>query len=684
MSLDVPAAPKRPYTITQHGETRTDNYFWMRYRDDPSVLAYLNEENGYCEAMTAHTKALQERLYAEMRGRIKEADVSVPEQHGDYLYYARTEQGLQYRTCCRKPHEADAAEEILLDQNAMAAGHSYFRVGVFSPSPNNRWLAYAIDVTGDEVYTIAIKDMQTGEVLPARIPNTTYGLAWANDSRSFFYTVLDAAKRPYKVYRHVLGRDPAQDKLMYHEGDELFSIYVDKTADDAYILINLHAFGSTEVRVLPADGPAVEGEFAVFQPRQPNLEYDIEHVNHDGDQFLVVTNWDAVNFRLMVSPVNATTKEHWRELIPHRADVFLQKVIPFKDAWVRLEREGSLRRIRYSKPDLSELREIEFPEPTFTWNTHSHQNFASNTLRFTYTSLVTPNSVIDFDLNAHAWQLRKQDEIPSGYDASQYRSERIWATAPDGAKVPISLIYRLGALRPGPLLLYGYGSYGSPVDPAFNASRLSLLDRGVAFAIAHVRGGNEMGRQWYDDGKLMRKKNTFTDFIACAEHLIALGFTSPEQLAIQGKSAGGLLVGAAMTLRPDLFCSVIADVPFVDVVSTMSDASIPLTAQEWEQWGNPANKEFYDYMKSYSPYDNVRETTYPALLLKAGWVDPRVQYWEPAKFAAKLRELKTDHNPLLLKTNMSAGHFGSSGRFDFLKEVAFDMAFVLDQFDVVW
>ena len=692
MTFTAPLASKHPHPITQHGETRTEDYFWMRYREDPSVLAYLNEENGYCEAMTAHTQALQERLYQEMRGRIKETDVSVPEQRGNYAYYAHTQEGLQYRFCCRKKLGEEVgkevAEEILLDQNAMAAGHSYFRVGVFAPSLDNRWLAYSTDVNGDEVYTIAIQDMQTGEVLSEQMPNTTYGLAWANDSRSFFYTVLDAAKRPYQVFRHVLGTDPAQDQLMHHEADELFSVYVDKTANDAYILINLHAFGSTEVRLLPADAPEVEGEFAVFHPREKDLEYEIEHighvkhVKHDDEKFLVVTNWQAVNFRLMMSPVNAMTKEHWRELVPHRADVFLQKVIPFRDALVRLEREGGLRRIRYSKPDLSEGHEVEFPEPTFTWSTHNHQNYASNTLRFTYTSLVTPNSVVGFDLAAHAWQLRKQDEIPSGYDAAQYQSERIWATAPDGVQVPISLVYRKGCAQPGPLLLYGYGSYGSPVDPAFNANRLSLLDRGVAFAIAHIRGGNEMGRQWYDDGKLMHKRNTFTDFIACAEHLIALGITAAPQLAIQGKSAGGLLVGAVMTMRPDLFCSVIADVPFVDVISTMSDASIPLTAQEWEQWGNPANKAFYAYMKSYSPYDNVREVNYPALLLKAGWVDPRVQYWEPAKFAAKLREMKTDTNPLLLKTNMNAGHFGSSGRFDFLKEIAFDFAFVLDGFDV--
>ncbi len=414
LTTNVPAAPKRPHAITQHGETRTDDYFWMRYREDPSVLAYLNEENGYCAAMTAHTEALQERLYKEMRGRIKETDVSVPEQRGDYVYYARTQEGLQYRRCCRKHAGDGAGEEILLDQNAMAEGHSYFRVGVFAPSPNNRWLAYSVDVKGDEVYTIHLKDMQTGEVLPLAIAETTYGLAWANDSRSFFYTVLDAAKRPYKVLRHVLGTEQTQDKLMHHEADELFSIYVDKTANDAYVLINLHAFGCTEVRTLPADAPGVEGEFAVFHPRDKDLEYEVEH---DGEKFLVVTNWQAVNFRLMMSPVNATSKDHWREMIPHRADVFLQKVIPFQSALVRLEREGGLRRIRYSKLDLSEVREVEFPEPTFTWSTHSHQNYASNTVRLTYTSLVTPNSVVDFDLAAHAWQLRKQDEIPSGYDA---------------------------------------------------------------------------------------------------------------------------------------------------------------------------------------------------------------------------------------------------------------------------
>ena len=679
--LRVPLAPKRPHAITQHGETRIDPYFWMRYREDPAVLDYLNAENAYCDEMMAHTKPLQARLYAEMRGRIKETDLSVPEKRGDYFYYTRTEAGRQYRVHCRKHLSLDAPEEILLDENALAVGHAYFKVGVFELSPDQHQLVYSVDLDGDEVYSLFIKDLDRGELLGETIPNTTYGVAWANDNQTFFYVTLDAAKRAHKVFRHRLGHAATEDVCVFHEQDELWTAHVGKTDDDAFILIGAFMFGSNEVRYLAANTP--DDDFTVFQPRRPGIEYGLEH--HDG-RFLILTNEGAQDFKLLVTPEDQIERVYWREVIPHRPGVLLQSIRPQKDFIVRFEREAGLKHIRYTTPDFANERSVEFPEPSYTFWASANREFDSHVLRFSYTSLVTPNSVVDYDLAKGTWTVLKQDEIPSGYDPAQYRAERIWATAQDGTRVPISLVYRQDARRdahrPGPMLLYGYGSYGSSVDPAFNANRLSLLDRGVTFAMAHIRGGSEMGRAWYDTGKLMHKKNTFTDFIACAEYLIAQGYTSSDQLVIQGKSAGGLLMGAVMTMRPDLFCAVIADVPFVDVLSTMSDATIPLTAQEWEQWGNPGSKAYYDYMKSYSPYDNIRATAYPALLLKAGFNDPRVQYWEPAKFAARLRELKTDAHALLLQTNMNAGHFGSSGRFDFLEEVAFDYAFVLDQFDI--
>ena len=673
----VPVAPKRPHTITQHGETRIDSYFWMRHREDPAVLDYLNAENGYCADMTAHTKPLRDTLYAEMRSRIKESDLSVPEKRGDYFYYSRTEAGQQYRVHCRKHLGLSAPEQILLNENVLAAGHAYFKVGLFELSPDQHWLAYSVDLDGDEVYSLFVKNLDTGALLGETISNTTYGLAWANDNQNFFYITLDASKRAYKVFRHRLNTAPTADTCVFHEQDELWTAHIGKTDDDAFILIGAFMFGSSEARYLSADTP--EGSFTVFQPRRPNIEYGLEH--HNG-RFLILTNEGAQDFKLLVTPDNQIGKENWREVIPHRPGVLLQAVRPQKDFIVRFEREAGLKYIRYTTPDFAGERSVAFPEPSYTFWAHANREFDSHILRFSYTSLVTPSSVVDYDLVNGAWVVRKQDEIPSGYDAAHYTAERIWATAQDGTQVPVSLVYRKDVVQPGPLLLYGYGSYGSSIDPSFNTSRLSLLDRGVTFAIAHIRGGSEMGRAWYDNGKLMHKKNTFTDFIACAEYLIAQGYTSKDQLVIQGKSAGGLLMGAVMTMRPDLFCAVIADVPFVDVISTMSDASIPLTAQEWEQWGNPDDKTYYDYMKSYSPYDNIRATQYPALLLKAGLNDPRVQYWEPAKFAAKLREMKMDTHPLLLQTHMNAGHFGSSGRFDFLEEVAFDYAFVLDQFDI--
>jgi oligopeptidase B len=688
MPSPFPIAPKRPHPITQHGQTRVDDYFWLRYRDDPETLAYLKAENDYLDEMMQHTKPLQEQLYAEMRARLKETDASAPEKHGPYYYYSRTEAGKQYPIYCRKHGALDAPEEILLDQNALAAGKSFCRLGAFVVSPDHRWLAYSIDGDGAEVCTLYVKDLQTGALLPEQIPNTAGdvyehgGVAWANDSRTFFYVTLDHAHRPYRLHRHTLGADPAQDALVYHEADESYFLFTYKTKSERYILIHLYATSTTEIRFAPADQP--EAGFRVIHPRQHGLEY---RVAHHGERFLIVTNENAQNFKLMEAPVATPSKEHWREIIPHRADVLIDGVEAFRDHLALYERQGGLRQIRLSAPDgVSNVRYVAFPEPVYTFTTGENPEFDSPTLRFTYTSLVTPNSVIDYNMADGQWEVKKVDEIPSGYEAGRFVTERLHATAPDGARVPMSIVYKKGLPRDGrnPALLYGYGSYGANVEPSFNANRLSLLERGFVFAMAHIRGGSEMGRAWYENGKLLHKRNTFSDFIAGAEHLIAQGYTSREKLSIMGVSAGGLLVGAATTMRPDLFKAVVAKVPFVDVVNSMNDPSIPLTVIEWEQWGNPEKREYFDYMLSYSPYDNVRAAAYPHLLLTAGLNDPRVAYWEPAKFAARLRALKTDDHLLLLKTNLDAGHAGASGRYDNLKEIAFEFAFLIDRLGVDW
>ncbi len=675
MTASPPLAPKRPHIITQHGQTRTDEYFWLRHRDDPAVLDYLAAENNYTRAMTAHTRALQAQLFAEMRGRIKEDDSSVPEPLGDYLYYERELTDRQYPLYCRRRGSLDAPEEVVLDVNALAEGQAYCRLGAFEPSPDNRWLAYSVDYDGDEVYTLLIKDLQTGEHLPEQIPNTYYGVEWANDSRTLFYSTLDPANRPHQIHRHRRGTDPAEDVLIHHEADEAYFVWMRKTKDQAYLLINLQSMNTSEWRYARAAEP--EGEFRVVEPRRPGVEYAVHH--HDG-RFLIVTNDGALNFRLVEAPAASPGRAHWREVIPHRADVLLDSIECFRNFVVRHERQGGLKRIRYSDPHFRETREVAFPEPVYTYASEDYPDFESRRLRIAYSSLVTPDSIVDYDLAEGRWIVLKVDEIPSGYDPAQYASERLTAAAPDGTSVPISVVYRRGLRRDGrsPALLYGYGSYGATVEPGFNANRLSLLDRGFVFAVAHVRGGAELGRAWYDDGKLLRKKNSFGDFIACAEHLIAQGYTSADRLAITGTSAGGLLVGAAMTMRPDLFACVVARVPFVDVINSMNDPGLPLTVTEWEQWGNPADREAFEYMLSYSPYDNVTARAYPHLLVTAGLNDPRVMYWEPAKWTARLRASKTGNGRLLLKTNMGAGHAGSTGRFDYLDETAFEYAFILD------
>jgi oligopeptidase B len=655
----------------------------MRFREDPEVLKYLAAENAYLAQVMQHTTALQEQLFQEMKARIKEADQSVPERRGNHLYYTRTETGRQYRVFCRRYRTMESHEEILLDQNILAEGRKFCRVGVFAVSPDEKTLAYAVDFDGSEQFTIFFKDLRTGNLFPETIPNTSSdfsshrGAAWSNDSQSFYYVTLDKTLRPFKVYRHVLGSDPAGDPMLFHEADETFWLFLDKTRTQSYITLLSHSTLTREWQTLNANDP--NSSFRIFAPRRRGVEYSIEH---HGNRFLIVTNENATNFRLMEASSNATSPENWRDVVPHRADVFIEGVAAFQNHLVLFERKDGLKQIRISSADGSTgVHSVAFPDPVYDVRPDENPEFESKVVRFGYSSLFTPNSVIDFHMDTLEWEVRKVQEIPSGYDSAMYVTERLYASASDGAKVPISLVYRKGLCKDSrnPALLYGYGSYGLSMDTVFNSSRFSLVDRGFVFAIAHIRGGSELGRPWYDNGKLLNKRNTFTDFISCAESLISLGYTSSDRLAILGGSAGGLLVGACMTMRPDLFKAVVAKVPFVDVVTTMSDPSIPLTTGEYDEWGNPDDETYFNYILSYSPYDNIRATAYPDVLLTTGLQDPRVAYWEPAKFAAKLRAMKTNDSLLLLKTNLDVGHGGASGRFDYLREVALDYAFLLDR-----
>ena len=670
-----PVAQVRPFSSSIHGETRVDDYHWLRERDDADVIAYLEAENRYTEAMTKHTKKMQQKLYKEMKGRIKETDLTVPTKVDDYYYYTRTFEGKQYRVYCRKHGSLEAEEEVLLDANRLAAGEKYFRIGAFAVSPDHNLLAYSVDTAGSEVYTLYIKDLLTGGLLLDEIPGTYYSVEWANDNRTLFYTVLDDARRPYKAYRHVLGTDTGDDQLVHHEKDERYFVGLSKTRSRRFLLLNLRSNITTEVRYLDADRP--QSVFAIMHPRQQGMEY---RVAHHQDHFYIVTNDDAINFKLMKTPVMAPAKPNWMEVIPHRQSVKLDGVDAFTSHLAVYERDNGLRTLRIMSLDDEAEHHVQFPEPVYTFFATGNREFDTKVLRFSYMSLVTPRSVFDYNMDTRTRKLKKQQEVLGGYDPSEYASERIFATAPDGVRVPISLVYRKGLVRDGEssMLLSGYGSYGASFDPYFSSDRLSLLDRGLIFAIAHIRGGGDLGRPWYEDGKLLNKRNTFTDFIACAEHLIAEEYTSSDGLLITGGSAGGLLMGAVTNMRPDLFKAVVARVPFVDVINTMLDSSIPLTVTEFEEWGNPMDKSYYDYMMSYSPYDNVAVKDYPNLLITAGLNDPRVQYWEPAKWTARLRVLKTDDNRLLLKTNMGAGHGGASGRYDRLKERAFQYAFMLD------
>jgi oligopeptidase B len=677
--LATPTAHVRPHEITIHGHTRVDDYFWLREKGDPEVIEYLDAENEYAQSMTAHLEGVRKKLYDEMVGRMQETDSTAPVKLGEFYYYSRTEKGKQYSIHCRKAGSVEADEEILLDLNILAEGHDYLRLGVFRISPDQRLLAYSLDTDGAEDYTIQFKDLSTGELLPDRIKGTAYSAVWAEDNETLFYTTRDEAKRSYRLFRHKLGTDPLKDTLIHQEDDQLFRVMISKTRDRRYLILTISSLETSESHILETDSP--KRSFRVVHPRRKGLRYSLHHRQ---GTFYVLTNDEATNFKVMTVKTSAPEKENWLEYIPHRENVLVERLALFENHMVVHERENGLQTLRILDFSNVESSYVPFPEPVYTVSGASNPEFGSGVYRFVYSSLTTSNSVIDYNMETSEWTLVKQKPVLGGYDPANYETERIFAPAEDGTEVPVSLVYRKGFARDGssPLLLYGYGSYGSSMDPGFNSSRLSLLDRGFVFAIAHVRGGQEMGRQWYEDGKFLKKKNTFTDFVACARHLIDEGYTSRERLAIMGRSAGGLLIGAVLNLAPELFKVAVAGVPFVDVVTTMMDESIPLTVGEFEEWGNPRDEKYYDYMLSYSPYDNVEAREYPHLLVTAGLNDPRVAYWEPAKWTAKLRRLKTDDNVLLLKTFMGAGHFSSSGRYDYLKDLVFEFAFIMDMLGI--
>jgi oligopeptidase B len=667
---------KIPTKLEKHGHVRIDDYYWLRERDNPDVIAYLNGENANAEKETAHTKALEEKLFEEIKARFKQTDMSVPYKQDGYFYYTRYEEGKEYPIFARKKGSLDGAEEIMLNANELAQGHEFFSIGGLAVSSGRDLLAYNVDTQGRRVYTTYWNNLISGELLPDVIPEVTENLAWANDNQTLFYAKQDPTTlRAYQIYRHVLGSDPSLDELIFQEDDETFTAYVFKTKSKKYLMIVSSQTLTQEYRYLEADDPA--GEFKLFLPREGDHEY---HVDHLGDRFLIRTNDQAKNFRLMTTPADRTGKENWQELIPHRPDVLLSDFEIFTDHLVLEERKRGLTQIRVMPWSGGEEHYLEFEEPAYRANVGTNPEMETTLLRFEYTSMKTPLSIYDYDMVSRERKLLKQEEVLGGFNATDYVTERLYASAPDGTEVPLSIVYRTGIKRDGqnPLLLYGYGSYGLSIDAAFASPRLSLIDRGFIYAIVHVRGGQEMGRQWYEDGKLLKKKNTFADFIACAEYLIGEQFTNPKKLLAMGRSAGGLLMGAIANMRSDLFKGVVAEVPFVDVVTTMLDPSIPLTTGEYDEWGDPNRKEFYDYMLSYSPYDRVEAKDYPNLLITGGLHDSQVQYWEPAKWAAKLRALKTDKNRLLLKTNMDAGHGGASGRFRRHRETAFSYAFLLD------
>ncbi|MDT5123874.1 MAG: oligopeptidase [Acidobacteriota bacterium] len=669
-----PMAKKTPKETKIHGTTLVDNYFWLREKNNPEVLAYLEAENAYTDAVMKPTADMQAKLYKEMISHIKETDRSVPYHQGDYFYYSRTEQGKQYPIYCRKRGGLDAKEEVTLDMNELAKGLKFMGLGAYSVSDDGNYLAYTTDSTGYRQYTLYVKDLRTGQLLPEKIERVG-SVMWATDNKTVFYSTEDATtKRSDKFFRHAIGSDKSD--LVYEDKDELFDVHGGRTRDKAMVFIVSGSKTSTEYRYIPADKPMEAPK--VILPREANHEYSVDH---RGDLFYIRTNKEAKNFRLVTAPVSDPQVKNWKELIPHHPEIKIEDIDLFANHLVVAEFENGLQQLRVVDLKTNKSHRIEFPEPVYTTSVNVNPEFNTRTLRFAYQSLVTPNSVFDYNMDTGQRTLLKQTEIPGGFDRANYKSERIFATASDGTRIPISIVYRKDTKMDGknPFLLYGYGSYGASITPTFSPARLSLLDRGFIYAIAHIRGGGELGEPWREAGRMMNKRNTFTDFISSAEYLIKQKYTSSDRLIIQGASAGGMLMGAVVNMRPDLFKAAVAQVPFVDIINTMLDASLPLTTSEYIEWGNPNEKPAFDYMISYSPYDNVKAQNYPAMLIKVSLNDSQVPYWEGAKFAAKLRATKTDNNVLLLKTNMGAGHGGSSGRYDALKETAFDYAFMLNQ-----
>lgn len=670
----VPIAKKIPNKKLYHGQEYLDDYAWLREKSNPDVISYLKAENNYTEKMMSSTKALQSKLYKEMLSKIKEDDSTVPEKDGDFYYYSKSEKGKQYPIYCRKFKNLKSKEEILLDGNKLAGKSAYFSIGDFEVSKDGKKLAYAIDLSGSENYTIHFKDLKTGKVLKDKITNTSGSIEWSNDNKYVFYTIVDKAQRPFKALKHLLGTDNKKDTLVYNEKDESYYLSISKSKSDEYIFLNSASQITTEVRYINANKPTEQPK--IIAPREKGVEYYAEHLR---DNFVIMSNEKAPNYKVLLAPINSKNKSEWYEIVPHGAGLKIDNMEVFKDYLVLQERENAYKKLLVIDLNTYESKYIKFDEPAYDVQIDSGEEYNSTKLRFNYESFTTPDSTFDYDLKTGKKTTLKIRKVLGKYNAKNYQSERIYAKAKDGTLIPISLVYKKGTPKDGtePLMLSAYGSYGLNEDPNFSSSRLSLLDRGFVYAIAHIRGGGDMGREWYDNGKFLNKKNTFNDFISCAEHLVNEKYTSKEKLAISGGSAGGLLMGAVTNARPDLFKSVIADVPFVDVINTMMDPSLPLTVIEYDEWGNPNNKKFFDYMKSYSPYDNVEAKEYPNMLITAGLNDPRVSYWEPAKFTAKLRSMKKDDNLLLLKTNMGAGHGGSSGRYDYLKDIAFEYAFIL-------
>ena len=690
MNKDVktPEAEIQAKSLTIHNSTRIDNYFWMRLTDDQKtaknkdaqtqkVEAYLNSENEYFDKVTASTNNFQKELFEEMKGRIKEDDTSVPYFRNDYFYITRFEKGNQYPIYSRKKDNLESIEEVLFNVNKEAGGYEYFQLGGLNISPNNTLVAFATDTVSRRQYTIQIKNLETGNILTDKIENTTGGSVWSNDNKTLFYTKKDPLTlRSSSIYRHILGTDASEDVIVFEEKDETYSTYVYKTKSHKFIVIGSSSTLSSEFRIISADNPY--GDWKIIQPREDNLEYSLAHY---GDYFFIQTNKDdAINFKLMKTPVNKTTKENWVDVIPHRNETLLEDVSIFKNYLVIEERTQGLGKIRIKTWDGKEDYYLPFDEETYSAGVYANPEFDTDVIRYSYNSMTTPNSVIDFNMKNQTKEVKKEQEVLGGkFNKNNYKSERVWATARDGKKVAISLVYHKDTElnKDTPLLQYAYGSYGYTISDGFSTTRLSLLDRGFVYAVAHIRGGQYLGREWYNDGKMMNKKNSFFDFIDCSKYLIENNYTSAKHLYAMGGSAGGLLMGGVSNLNPELYNGIIAAVPFVDVISTMLDESIPLTTGEFDEWGNPKEKEAYDYMLSYSPYDQVQAKDYPNMLVTTGYFDSQVQYWEPAKWVAKLRELKTDNNVLLLHTNMDVGHGGASGRFDSLKETAIDYTFLL-------